>query len=503
MRKLKPIIRQLDFRQSEDTLEQNVAKADKAIEENAYDFSNYTKQVYTQNGKKRLIYSFDTLSMENILCHYLKREIDKLFHVKYASRSKIMNLFFNTLPVIKDMKDFVIIRADFKDFFNSVLTGHVYEKYIRNSILRRSDKDILEQYVHEFKYCYAGLCLSNELAEIVCRDFDRLIRAKLERYGIFFYERYVDDMLIMLKSYIDQDTFLTIIGSAIKEVFGKCPVSLNKDNEKFSFITCRELQAEALSAGAASKSIIFLGYEFYLNYSNQNKITFKYGISQKKRDRYRHIIETAFIQYRRTGDVELLRQRLKLFSSRIVISRSLGNNRVEWLTNGITSNYVELRYHLKDLDIKTEMYLKNLFTDILRQYGLDIPYFMQPYNDNENTIYNLYSNLMRNRSIIFEKKIGVQRSILVKWIHKIAPNYIESGKSYYRIVMEYFELFKYEQCQLLGEGTAQKQCRLLISIEITDYPDPLMCATIGHGCDEQGCSLFSMHHLGECVNGFK
>lgn len=440
MRKLKAIIRKLDYRQSEETLDYNVSKAQKDIKEQAYDFSKHDKKVYTQNGKKRLIYSFDTLSTENILCHYLKQEIDNTFRVKYASRPKIMNLFFNTLPAIKDMNDFVIIRADFRDFFNSILTEHVFNNYIRNSILRRADKDIIEQYVNEFQYCYAGLCLSNELAEIVCRDFDRLIKAKLEQYGIVFYERYVDDILIILKSYIDKDTFLNIADSVIKDVFGECPVSLNKDPDKFSFITCRDLQHAALSAGSSVEKIVFLGYEFHIFCSNYNIITFKYGISKKKRDRYKHVIEEAFIQYRNTYDVELLRQRLKLFSSRIVIARTLGNNSVEWLTNGIISNYSELRYHLGDLDNETKRYLKNLFTDILSQYGLETPYFMNAYNENENSIYNLYSNLKRNRSIIFERKIGVQRSILLKWIRKIAPDYAESGKSYYQIVMEYFEL---------------------------------------------------------------
>ena len=152
----------------------------------------------------------NTLSAENIICHYIKRQVDKVFKIKYASRSKIINGLFNTLPVIKDMNDFVIIRADFKSFFDSVLTKHVYDKYIRCSMLPRGDKDILEQYISQFKYCYAGLCMSNGMTEIVCRDFDKHMRAKLEKYGVFFYERYVDDMLIMLNSYIPKDAFIEI-----------------------------------------------------------------------------------------------------------------------------------------------------------------------------------------------------------------------------------------------------------------------------------------------------
>jgi len=67
------------------------------------------------------------------------------------------------------------------------------------------------------------------------------------------------------------------------------------------------------------------------------------------------------------------------------------------------------------------------------------PYYLKQI-DGQESIYNLYSNLKRKRSIIFDKKIGVQRKDLVKWIRKLQPDYTEANKRYYQIVMEYFEL---------------------------------------------------------------
>lgn len=442
MRNLRSIIRKLDYTQDEGTLEQNLARAVDDIEKGNYDFTNHKKELFTKNGKKRWIYSFDSLSTENILCHYLKHEIDKAFHVKYTSRSKIINLIFNTLPVIKDMNDFVIIRADFKEFFNSVLTEHVYKSYIKESLLSRSDKEILEQYISVFDRCYAGLCLSNEMAEIVSRDFDRLIKARLEKFGIFFYERFVDDMLIMLNSYIDQNTFVSIISSVIGEVFGKCPVKLSTDQNKSSFITHRGLQNKAsIARNAISERFVFLGYEFSITYdqNKKSKISFEYGISDKKRERYKHIIELAFIDYRRNRNVELFRQRIKMFSSRTVIARSIGNNRFEWLTNGVTANYNELRFHIDDINVATRDFLDNLYMVLLAEYGIDTPFFLNQVSG-EDSIYNLLSCLRRNRSIIFEERIGVRRRDLIHWIEKIKPDYISEKKRYYQIVMEYFEL---------------------------------------------------------------
>ena len=85
--------------------------------------------------------------------------------------------------------------------------NYVYDQYIQDSLLKRDDKALLELYTKDFKFCYAGLCLSNGMTEIVCRDFDERIKAKLSQYGVFFYERYVDDILLIMNKYISKEIF--------------------------------------------------------------------------------------------------------------------------------------------------------------------------------------------------------------------------------------------------------------------------------------------------------
>ena len=213
------VIRKLDYTLDDSTIETMTNGTYHMILAKTYDFSSYNCEIFTQQNKKRKIYTYPKLSVENVLCHYLKRQIDNIFEIRYASRSRIMNRLFNTLPVMKNMYDFVIIRADFKSFFDSVLSEHVYNEYIRQSLLTRIDKEILEMYIQNFEYCYAGLCLSNGLTEIICREFDNHIMAKLEKYGVFFYERYVDDMIIATNSFLTQDKFMEIMNETIVEVF--------------------------------------------------------------------------------------------------------------------------------------------------------------------------------------------------------------------------------------------------------------------------------------------
>lgn len=433
---IKGVIRKIDYTLTEDEINDWSEACRNAIQKETYNFSSFTKEVYSQSGKKRVIYSFPKLSVENMLSHYLKQQLDRAFHIKYASRSKIINLLFNTLVATKNMNDFVIVRADFKSFFDSVKSEYVYEKYILSSIIKREDKQLLEKYVENFKYCYAGLCLSNGMTEIVCKDFDIVLKARLSEYGVFFYERYVDDMLIMFNNYISEDRIKKIIRETIIEVFGSCPVRLSSGPGKFSYISRRSL--------VPSQSFNFLGYEFYilLRKDDKDKIDFEYGIAEKKRIKYSNMIGRAFKNYKLTKNDEVFRQQLKIFSSRVVIARQILGSNFDWLTKGVIANYNELQNVRDHLNNDTKTFLKDLFYQLLMKYDIKRPYFIPKRTSDEESVYNLYSNMKRNRSLLFEESIGVPKKVVLEWIYKIAPSYSSYGKDYYRIVVEYLEMIK-------------------------------------------------------------
>jgi hypothetical protein len=63
------------------------------------------------------------------------------------------------------------------------------------------------------------------------------------------------------------------------------------------------------------------------------------------------------------------------------------------------------------------------------------------YSDNKDSIYNLYSNLKRYRSIVFDNKVGMKRKDLFRQIHRINPSY-NGQKRYYQIVDDYLVLLK-------------------------------------------------------------
>jgi len=128
----------------------------------------------------------------------------------------------------------------------------------------------------------------------------------------------------------------------------------------------------------------------------------------------------------------------------VVLARSIGNNNYEWLTRGVVANYNELKHHIDRLDSETHSFLKNLNLWTFRNCRITkMPSFLKNSN-RQASIYNVLSNLERNRSIVFEKDIGVKQVDLVKWIKKIKPSYFAGTKNYYQILMDYFDLIKVE-----------------------------------------------------------
>lgn len=403
------------------------------IEEGKFNFSLVKRQTLTQGKKKRVIYTFPNNSLENVLCGYLKEVLDKYFKVKYSNRNKIINTLFNTLPVIKDLNDFVIVRYDFKSFFDCVSTQYIFDNYIKNSSIPRKIKNIFLKFVGNFKYCYAGLNTSNAMTEIACRDLDKVLRAKLESYGVVYCQRYVDDALVILNSYIAKDDFLNILNNTIKEVFLNCNIKVNP--KKFDYIAKRHIKPIQV--------FDFLGYNFTIEFKKGIKKPFKFrfGITEKKQKKYTAKIRQTFLDYLNNKDIELLRHRIKAFSTRVVYSFPLNGESYDWITKGIISNYNELRYHLDDLDDITEDFLKNVYYKVMDELSITTePYFFNK-NDKES-IYNLYSTMKRNRSMILDEKIGLKINQLVGEIKKIDPTYNGNKKAYYQITKDYLNLLK-------------------------------------------------------------
>lgn len=410
---------------------------------NSFDFSQIESIVLNQNGKKRFAKRFTNIySTENILCQCIKQILDREFKVKYPNRNKISKTLFNFIGTIKNMSDFTILKFDFKNYFNSVSSAYVYEKILRHQLSDRFEIDLIKKFVNETKYSYAGLQTSNAIAEIIAKVFDEEIVNSFSSFGLLYFERYIDDGIIVLNEHLSETKCNEILLDALKKTFydeniselPKCTTKMNLT--KFKYISKRKMIPNQ------SYTIDFLGYNFILKKDN-NSVNIKYGITEEKRNKYSKrlksmielFLDPASPDYNK---LELLRHRILAFTSREVYMTKKFKSNI-WKVKGFISNYGELRYLLSTslIDTETEQFLKNMVTDAFIQTGISLPYFLK---NKSSEAYSLYYNMKKNKTLLFVEHIGYNEKSLIELCNRIEIDHIDSNgkrRGYGTLVRDY------------------------------------------------------------------
>lgn len=403
-----------------------------AVSSGTYDFTTSTSQVLTQSGgKKRYIKKYaDCYSAESVLCQCIKQILDRTFRIRYPNRNKSVHSVFDTLKAVKQMADFTIIKCDFKDYFNSVSAQYVFEKYIRAKLSNRFETDLIEKFTKQTRFAYAGFSTSNVIAEIIAEQFDSAVRLAFADKGILFFERYIDDTLIIINEHIEEAECHRILNDILKSVYHdesikskpKCKTRFN--HAKFIHVTHRGLMAIPNTV----KLVDYLGYEFrFIHNPNAKKhqdIVLTYGITEAKRKKYKKRLENLialFTEERIDGvanpdyqNLELLRHRIAAFTSREVY-QSRRFRQTVWKTKGFIGNYGELRYLLETdlIDGTTKNFLKDLVTNAFNNAGFTtLPYFMV--GSLGKSGYNLFENMKKNKTFLFVERIGYSEQALKK-----------------------------------------------------------------------------------------
>ncbi len=206
-------------RKSETAINALIDKVSNDYDTGNFNFSNFSDISIKQMGKIRHTKMYQPFSPEEILCIYLKRLLDRKFHIRYPNRNEYMHSLFDIVNALHNMNDFVIVRFDFKDFFNSVSSEYVFKKYIINSSMERYQSELLEEFVKSTKYAYAGLNTSNIICEIIAKHFDQLLKLRFKDSGLMFYRRYIDDGILIFNKRVSETFCLDSINETIHEIY--------------------------------------------------------------------------------------------------------------------------------------------------------------------------------------------------------------------------------------------------------------------------------------------
>lgn len=415
-----------------------------AFNDATFHFENSKSLMLNQSGKKRLVKQYDNLySPENILCQSIKQILDRAFKIKYPNRNKTTRTLFSVLSAAIQMSDFTIVKFDFKDYFNSVSSIYVFEKYLKYNILDRHEIDLIKAFAYSTKYAYAGLCTSNAIAEIIAGYFDEAVKQMFFSNGIIYYERYIDDSILILNEHMEETEVKEKLETVLLKIFHdqtikapKCHTKFNK--KKFKYISRRNILK-------GNCSVDFLGYEFWLSANGKAKIEIKYGITDDKRKKYEDRIDKLIASYTDPSSpdynkMELLRHRIAAFSSREVYMTKHFRSNI-WRVKGFISNYGELRYFLDTglVETNTEQYLKNMIDDAFDRAKIDKPYFLMG-GAQLNCGYNLYGNMKANKTILLVDRIGYDYKSLVALCKQVRINSTDANgkrRGYGTLVRDY------------------------------------------------------------------
>lgn len=402
----------------------------KQIEQGNIEFTSplIKRKKIKQNEKIRTVYSIQEYSLTEITLKYLKRRLDIVFNIKYSDRNKIMRKLFGLIENIDALDDYTIYKFDIEDFFNSVSSKVIVEKYILDSKLEQYEKNILNNLSETYGYCFAGLPTSNSFIEIAGCKFDEMIKFMMKDKGIVFYSRYVDDGLIILNKKVEKETIREQLKKALENCFNK-NVKLKMSKENY------------LTKASKKESFSYLGYKF----ERTRNSSFLFGIEEEKINKYKKKINEIVSDYSTNTDIELLRQRLSFYISRIVFynnDNSRYSNLGNWEVLGVSSNYCLLRKYIKQNKLinSTEKFLKSaIIIEANKATRGKLPYFLKGVGKN---YYSLEFGIKKNKSIVFHPNIGWSQDYLKSQILKLGFTDDLSKKSYREYVKIYYRLIE-------------------------------------------------------------
>ncbi|MDI6647931.1 reverse transcriptase domain-containing protein [Bacillus altitudinis] len=376
------------------------------------------------NNKGREIINKDHITKEEqIILSYYKLLLNKLCAIRFPNRSYTMTELMNLMPNIHKYKSYTIFRFDIKNFFYKIDPKKSLG-YIKKTLNLRSNEFVfLNNYTESQNNLIPGLGLHNSLVEICGYHFD-LTTKKIFRENLLYYSRYVDDCILVFDEIITEEVIKGDILKLLKCCFGD-KIELNLNESKTKYVNSNWERFE----------IDYLGYTFQKDQSEK----LKFGISEKKLEKYKGKIDNIVLEYCNSNNVDVLSLKLELLFKRIVyLGNRKNNNKYRWQVRGLSENYKELKRFMKKNDDfsritkNTQNFFKKEVQLSFRKRNIQIPAKINNQIKNKKFI----SSFINNRALLLHKKIGLKHNDLKKKL-KILTDENVDGRSYSDLASEF------------------------------------------------------------------
>lgn len=268
--------------------------------------------------------------------------------IQTSNRSNIIQ---NLKLLLREGIPYRIYRLDISKFYESIPHNIILDKLHTNHILSPKTKLLIKHLLEMHQTnggsgVPRGLPISSCISELIMQDFDFKMN---NDKNIFFYSRYVDDIILISSGDEDQKRFLKYIENSLPE--GLILNSIKKEvSPKITpLVTVKDINPKKIIY-----SFEYLGYKFNVSDPYKKlKSDFRIidvDIATKKAKKYKERISRAFYDFTKTNDWNLLKDRIKFLTGNFrVFNPHINKTKLA----GIFYNYPEIQNdmkNLKDLD---------------------------------------------------------------------------------------------------------------------------------------------------------
>lgn len=257
------------------------------------------------NLQKKPAYTISLLEHQLII-RKLNQNLSKCFKSKEKNRDiiiKRLKLF------LEESIPYNIYRLDISNFYESINQENLFKLINQNPYLCNHSKILISEIFKQFNLLNGqgiprGIMISSSLSELIMSNFDVEVA---KNNDVFFYQRYVDDIIIITSGREDFDNFITNLEKNL-------PIGLTFNKEKSEKLKIKkDIDKKNIVLGKFD----YLGYNFTIHSIKDNMLPreIEINIAEKKINKIKSKIIRSFLDYKKTQNFDLLMERLKFLST--------------------------------------------------------------------------------------------------------------------------------------------------------------------------------------------
>lgn len=325
---------------------------------NELDSSKFTVKIEKIRNfldSKKPLYSIQNDIKGFLFKKHIQKQLNSLYKIKQSNRYLIVNQVDEILN--KNTSIFNVIKFDISNFYESVDLSYLEKKLLTDDNLlspkiKNHITNILAQYKTLSKSNTGiprGIGLSAYLGELYMRDFDHDMQKNDE---IFFYARYVDDIIIITArdSSFNLDKVILRLKKIKLQLKGKKTFNLR-------------------DAACKDSTFDYLGYSFSFDHKGATNETVKIDISEKRFERYKKRIETAFNAYQKTQSYGRMAAKYLFLRVRFLVSNVRLTGEKDNILSGIyySNKLIESPVKFEKLDKYLKSKVKTIKSKTLKK----------------------------------------------------------------------------------------------------------------------------------------